>query len=259
MSFAALYKKSILPSMTPAERRDAVVLIIENELGSRNHIRHSLTGSGFPNVIDAGDLALGLEKMQTRKVTHVVFDAGKSALPPKDFLIKALEIEPNLVAIPSSFEPTVDDVFGLLVVGARGYLVKPVTQEGIDNAVVMATKGDPLSDSILYAKDRNEALASLILTALDKLAVVMRQAQQFETAKKEQPKRVIGLRRACEIGNVFADGGLDELLEALIEACIERAEGPASRLGRMRKRLDAKKNKILAGSGSSKEAPNEGS
>ena len=105
----------------------------------------------------------------------------------------------------------------------------------------MATKGEPLSDSILYAKNRNEALASLILTALDKLAVVMRQSLQFETAKAEIPKRKFALKRAVDIGITFALGGGPRLLDSIMDFCLERGKGPASRLGRVRKRLEDRK------------------
>ncbi|MEZ4753608.1 MAG: hypothetical protein R3A13_04765 [Bdellovibrionota bacterium] len=59
----------------------------------------------------------------------------------------------------------------------------------MNESILMATKGEPISDAILYAKTRNEALASLIMTSLDRLAIIMRQAETFDTAKREVPKR----------------------------------------------------------------------
>jgi len=65
----------------------------------------------------------------------------------------------------------------------------------------------------------------------------MRQAQQFETAKRELPRMMSGFKRSAELAMTFAKGGQEGLLEALEKFCIERSKGPATRLGRLRKRL----------------------
>ncbi|RMG40800.1 MAG: hypothetical protein D6719_09895, partial [Candidatus Dadabacteria bacterium] len=134
--------------------------------------------------------------------------------------------------------------FTLLTVGARGFLVKPFTVGGVDDAVTWASKGEPLSDAILYARDRNEALAAHILTSLDKLAVVMRQARKFDTAKREVPRRQAQFERAVMVGKTFAKGGHEDLVRAIAEFCTERANGPATRIGRVRKRLESRKAHI---------------
>ena len=245
MSFEKLYKRSSLPAMTAADRKGANILVVEPDASVRQNMRQILQSAGFANVTDATDYTIALAKLEQRGITHLIFDVKKSNLPPNEFLTKVLEMEPDIISIPSSYEPTLDNVFDLLVLGARGYLVKPFNQQSLDDSMVMATKGEPLSDSILYAKNRNEALASLMVTALDKLAVVMRQAEQFATAKAELPKRVMGFKRASDIGKTFAQGGEDNLLDAIIEFCSERSKGPASRLGRLRKRLDDKKGALI--------------
>ncbi|NDC38659.1 MAG: hypothetical protein EBZ48_11485, partial [Proteobacteria bacterium] len=134
-----------------------------------------------------------------------------------------------------------DDVFGLLTLGARGYIVKPFNSDSIEEAIGLATKGEGISEAILYARDRNEALASLIGSSLGQLATLMRQAQQFESAAREVPKKIRNLQRSVQMGKVFADGGEEALLEAIMAFCLERGEGPASKLGRLRKRIEAKK------------------
>jgi hypothetical protein len=60
---------------------------------------------------------------------------------------------------------------------------------------------------------------------------------QFETAKREIPKALGTLRRSAELAKTFAKGGEDGLIEAMEKFCIERSKGPATRLGRLRKRL----------------------
>ena len=120
-------------------------------------------------------------------------------------------------------------------------MVKPFTEASVDESAVFATKGEPISEAILYAKNRNEALASLAMSALDKLTLAFRQARQFETARREIPKRQAAFRRAIDIGNTFAEGGQAKLAEAIIDFCLDRANGPATQLGRLRKRLEERK------------------
>lgn len=240
--FKRFLSKSSLPTMTDMERKAATILIVDSDSAMRSSIRTALVSLGFANVSDAADHALALTKAQERRFTHVVFEARQTNMPSKDFLYKLLEGDPSIVAVASSFEPTVDDVFGLLISGARGYLVKPFTPAAIDDAMVMATKGEPISEAILFAKDRNEALASLVLTALDKLSLALRQAPQFETAKRDLPKLRAAFRRALDIAHTFAENGDDALLEAILDFCIERSNGPATRLGRLRQRLGQKRS-----------------
>jgi two-component system, chemotaxis family, chemotaxis protein CheY len=235
------FNKSSLPKLSPLERQNSTVLVVEPDINIKNSLRMHISSLGFSAVSETNDRILALQKLEQRKFTHVLFDAKNTNMSGREFLTKVFEYDEDIVAIPTSFEPTVDDVFDLLVIGAKGYLVKPFTEESVDIALVMATKGEPLSDAILYAKDRNEALVSLIMTALDKLATIMRQAQQFETARRELPKAQFGLKRAIDIGHTFAKGGDDKLLEEIIEFCVDRSQGPASKLGRTRKRLSFKK------------------
>lgn len=250
------FNSAALPSMTESERREVSILLIDADAGTRASMRQVLVGLNFGQVTDAPDHNQALTKLQDRRITHVIFDAKKSTMSAKDFLLKLLEMDDKLVTIPSSFEPSVDDVFDLLCVGARGFLVKPFNSSSLDDAIIMATKGDRLSEAILFAKDRNEALASLIFTAFDKLAVIRRQARQFETAKREIPRAEMNLRRAVDIAKTFAKGGDDPLLGAMVEFCLDRASGPATKLGRFRKRLEARKShlqKIV--DGENKEVP----
>ena len=207
MSFEKLYKRGALPKMTDLERKRASVLLVEPDNTVKQNMRRTLIELGFGHVSDAADHVQAFRKLAERNFSHLIFEAKKTTMPALEFLIKVLEIDRDAIMIASSWEPNIDDVFNLLIHGARGYLVKPFTHNSLDDAVVMATKGEPISESILYAKDRNEALASLIMTALDKLAVALRQAQQFETAEREIPRRKLSLERAIDIGRTFAEGG----------------------------------------------------
>lgn len=241
-NFEKLFERQTMPIMSSYERKASRVLVIEPDVSLRNTLRQALVSMGIGGIFDAPNHVQGLQKIQERPFTHIIFDAKQSNMPSADFLQKALELDTELVAIPTSFEPSVDDVFNLLISGARGYLVKPFTTGSVDDAVVMASKGEPISEAVLLAKDRNEALAALVVTTLDKYAHVKRQAYHFETAERELPRRKQHLMRAVDVGRTFARGGEAALLHSIMDFCLERSKGPASRLGRLRKRLESKKN-----------------
>ncbi len=223
--------------MSPAERSRASLLIVESDALERNNLRTTAKALGFGGVADAPNHMVGLERLQERKFTHIIFEAKKTNMSTEDFLAKALEMDNTMVCIPSSYEPNVDDVFQLLINGARGYLCRPFTVDTLDQGIVMATKGEPIADAVLQAKDRNEALVAIMMSSLDKAATIMRQAAQFETARREIPKAMAVLKRSAELAKTFAKGGPDGLIEAMERFCIERSKGPATRLGRLRKRL----------------------
>lgn len=233
------FRKSI--SFNDAERKRLEILVVEPDASNRANFRQALIAQGYAKVSEANDHVSGIDRVRNRPVTHILFDAKATNMSPQDFVVQALEWDPKLTLVPASLEPTVDDVFGLLVLGARGYVVKPFTPETLDVALLMATKGEAISPAILYAKDRNEALASFVLTALDKVAVLTCDARKHETARPELRVAEYHLKRAVDIARTFMKGTEDDLREAFIEFCVERASGPATKLGRLRKRLETRK------------------
>ena len=224
---------------TPSERKRVVVLVVDSQTNDRQNMRVALSTLVYGAYSDVPSHTAGLKRLDERAFTHVIFEAKATDMPATEFLLKILKGSPDLVAIPRSGDPHVDDVFEMLVMGAKGYLVKPFTSESLEQAILMATKGEPIAPSILQAKDRNEALAAVLITSLDRVAEVLREARQFETASREFPRAMASFRRSAELGKTFAKGGKDALLEAIVCLCIERCKGPASRLGRVRRRLNA--------------------
>ena len=227
-------------NLTPKERTNASVLIVETDRNERQNMRTALKQLGFGGISDVPNHLTALERLQDRPITHIIFDAKKTNMPPSEFVTKVMETDPNIIMIPSSSDPNIDDVFDLLVLGARGYLVKPFTTETVDMAIIGATKGEPIADSVKQAKDRNEALVAILMASLDKTATIMRQAKQFDTAKREIPRAMRTFRGSAELAQMFAKNGHEGLIEAMEKFCIERSKGPATRLGRLRKRLKTK-------------------
>jgi DNA-binding NarL/FixJ family response regulator len=231
--------KSTSNVMSPSERQKSSILVVEIDGGERNNLRTALKALGYGGLSDAPTHAAALEKLAERKFTHIIFDAKKTNMPPKEFLEKALNFDPSMICIPSSFEPNVDDVFDLLVCGAKGYLCKPFTIDTVEDAVVSATKGEPISDLVLNAKDRNEALVAILMSSLDKASTVYRQSFQYETAKRELPKCLAYMKRSSDLAKTFSKNGTVGLIEAIEKFCLERSKGPATKLGRLRKRLQS--------------------
>ena len=60
---------------------------------------------------------------------------------------------------------------------------------------------------------------------------------KFDTAKRELPRAMSAFRRSAELARTFCKDGEMGLFTALEKFCIERSKGPATRLGRLRKRL----------------------
>lgn len=223
--------------LTQSERAVANILVVEPEPTDRNLMRTILKGLGYPTISESPNHLASLEKFEGRTFTHIIFDAKKTNCPMKEWFSQIMEIAPNIIAIPASANPSVDDVFDLLLLGAKGYLVKPFTRDTLDASVSLATKGEPIPDVVKQARDRNEALVALMMSSLDRLATIHRQAKQFETAHRELPRAQAAFRQASDLALMFAKGGEDGLVHALERFCVAKSRGPATRLGRLRKRL----------------------
>ncbi|MBX6315605.1 MAG: hypothetical protein IRY99_22230 [Isosphaeraceae bacterium] len=219
------------------------MLLIEPDADDRCRIRSALAALEYGAVCDAQTHIQGLERILQRPVTHVIFDARTTDMAASAFLYKALEVSPEIVAIATSGSPEADAVFDLLIQGARGYAVKPLTTESLDQAIVMATKGDPLSDAVREATNRNEVLVGAMINNLDKVATLVRQARQFDTAKAEATKAMAAFRRSADVAGTFAKDGEEALRQTVEEMCVARGQGPASRIGRLRARLKTNRDK----------------
>ena len=223
--------------LSDAERRTASILLVEPDAADRALLRTTLRALGFTTISEAPSHMAALDKFEGRKFSHIIFDAKKGNYPVIDWFKQVIEIAPDIVAIPASANPSVDDVFEILLLGARGYLVKPFNRDSVEQSIVLATKGEPIPDVVRQARDRNEALVAIIMSSLDRLATVYRQSKQFETAARELPRAVAALRRSSDLALTFAKGGEAGLIEALEKFAVDKSRGPATRLGRLRKRL----------------------
>ncbi len=222
-------------------RHNFSVLVVCANSNTNNQIRQTLKALGFAQISSAPSHIVGLERARDRKFTHVFYDARSSDMPASEFVEKIIEGDEECTLIAVSGEPRVDDVFGQLSAGSRGFLVVPFTVDSIEEVVVQASEGPPLSEAVLHAPDRNTALVGVVLNNLYRVSVLMRQAREFATASRELERQRQSFHRSVEMAKMFCEGSDDDLLSQLVEACIARANLSSTRLGRTRKKLKQKR------------------
>lgn len=204
-------------------------------------LRQSLVSLGFDSISGAQTHAQGLERIQTRTFPLIIFEAGATNIPTREFAIAARRLDEDSTLIALSGAPRIDDVFELLKVGARSFLVTPFTTETLEEVIGRAVLGPPFSDAILDAADRDAALAALILNNLYRLATAMRHHRDFASYSGHVSQYRSALLESTELAKLFSLGGDAVLREKIVEACIVRAQTAATRLGRTRKRLQLKR------------------
>ncbi len=218
-------------------RQSIPVLVVAGNGTTSNQVRQALKTVGFSSVSAAPTHIVAVDRIRGRDFPLIMFDAVSTDMPTIDFVKQTLSMDPNSIMIPISGEPQVDDVFGLLRAGARGFLALPFTVDTLEEVVMRATEGPPLSDAVLNAPDRNAALVGVVLNNLYRTSVLMRQARDFPTARKELDRQQIMLVESMDMARLFCEGGDEQLLEKIVEGCINRANTAATRLGRTRQRL----------------------
>ena len=221
--------------------RQGPTLIVASDRHLGPQIRQSLSGLGFKSISVAISHGQALERLRDRHFPLVLFEATASNVAPKDFVIAAKNLEQDSTLIALSNEPRIDQVFELLSLGTRSFLVLPFTSDVLESVVSRAVYGPPFSDAILEAVDRDGALAALILNSLYRLATAMRHARDFSTFLSNVEAYRRALVESVELAKTFSLGGNDVLREKIVDACIIRGQTAATRLGRTRKRLQLKR------------------
>lgn len=222
------------------ERARVLTLVVEADENDGRDLRAAMQLLGYvpPQVVS--DHSQALKVLQERPFTHVFFTATRTNLSAVEFMRSARAMDANLVAIPTSFDPRIDDIFTLLQEGARWFLVKPFTEEIVDDCLIQATKGEPFSQSLLFAEDRNKAFSALIAANIDRAADTYRDARKYTSARAAQESVMKSLRATAQLARVFAEdatGDRKDLRGTLLDFFSDLARGPATRLGRIRRRL----------------------
>jgi len=219
------------------DRNHFNVMVVCSQGATSSQVRQALKSLGFMQMSTASSHLAAIEKIKVRNFTHVIFDAKTTDMPSLDFVKLIIEMDANSIMIAISEQPRIDDVFGLLRNGARGFLVPPFTTEMLETVLTQATEGPALSEAVLNAPDRNAAFTAIILNNLYRLSVAMRQAKEFSSAIRDVKNYNFALKESVDLAQLFCEGSDDDLREKIIEGCINRAKDAASRLGRLRKKL----------------------
>ena len=223
-------------NLSQAERNNISILLVDGNNLFRTIARDILIQMGISRVSSTSSHQTAVTKISDQPITHVIFTTDKTDMEPLAFVKQVMEIDSKLVLIACAGNPTTDGVFELLQSGARGFLVKPIQADALEETIAVVSKTKQIPDFILDATDRNQALSVLILNSLDSLATVLRQARQFETAKHSIPGALKKFRQAVEVSKQFCEGGEDQLQEAIMSRLETAASEPATRLGKLRKR-----------------------
>ncbi len=219
-------------------RSNVAVMVISKSGQLSNQLRSTLKSIGFTKLTACSSHVAGIDRIKGRTYPLIVFEAQPTDMPTHDFVKQALELDPKSVLIAISNEPRIDDVFGLLRAGARGFVVSPFTIDALEMVIVRADEGPPMSDAILQAPDRNAALVAVVLNNLYRLTVLMRQSREFDSAKKDVGRYKCAFSESMELARMFCESGDEDVLrERVIEDCLSRANSASSRLGRTRQRL----------------------
>lgn len=224
---------------TPAFRPsgDASVMIVHTNSDLLTRMRHVVSNVGFKQIANASHHYQALDRLKERKFQFVFFEAGNTQMSSHEFVRLARNLDPEMIMVAISSEPRVDDVFGLLREGARHYLVPPFNASSVESVLASAMTGPPLSYQVLFAPDRNSALAWAVLNSLDQLAASLCHAKHYRSAQLEIPHKRRQLVEVFEIATTFCEGDIDDLRGKIIDNCIARANTAATRLGRTRIKL----------------------
>ncbi len=225
------------PSQHKRRSRRGPVLVVAGDRHTLASLRQSLAALGFESISTTQTHGQGLERIQTRSFPLIVYEATTTNISVRDFVIAARRMDQESTLIALSSAPRIDDVFELLKVGTRSFLVTPFTTETLEEVIDRAVLGPPFSDAILDAADRDAALAALILNNLYRLATASRHSRDFGSVTAGVLQYRSALIESVELARMFSLGGDLVLREKIIDACIVRGQTAATRLGRTRKRL----------------------
>ncbi len=222
-----------------------LVMCRQKEIGQQ--LQLALKSLGYGRVVSVSTHGQALERVNNiahgKKFSFILFDAKDSDIKAHDFVQAVLHLEPDSVLIPTSHEPQIDDVFGLLREGARSFLVLPFNPETLEQVSESAQEGPPFSASVLRAADRNVALVGVVLHCLYRLAVSMRLARKNPGRNAEAEGLRLAFHEAVDLAKMFCmDGDRERLRATIIEECEKRANIASTRIGRTRRKLAKKRD-----------------
>lgn len=225
--------------LSASEKSNARILIVDADDRDRSALRSLLTQLSFERVTETADLFSAAKKLEERRFSHLLFMIPPDEESGREFLLHALHADPEMACISMSSAPDVDQLFGMLSDGVHGYLLKPFDKANLEETLALATHGERIPPELLRSDNRGQVLISCIAYELDKAAQTVKDSMQRGTPCKDLAQVTCALSHAVHRALACTKGGKAGFLEDLENYFIQRSSGPATRLGRLRKRLAA--------------------
>lgn len=227
-------------SLSPDEWKEIALLLVEPDPAVRRPLLTALGQLCLGGIDNVADHDEALTELKSKSYSHLIFSTTATSLNAVEFLAAVMNVSSDIVALPCSADPDVDQVFDLLMLGARAYLVVPVSVESLSHVVSVATKTEAIPDAMIEGNDKHRSISNMLVNCLDDIAAVMRRAKDSGEEPTALPDLMSKFRDAAEVARVFSSGSELDLIESLQEVCIEKAKVDTStRLGKVRKRLAA--------------------
>jgi len=191
------------------------VLITHRNQNTVEQLRQTIKALGFGMVTYATSHYSAIHKLMERELDYILYDAADTDIPVLSFISQVRNIDEIVVLVALSSSPRVDDVFSQLRSGANHYLVLPFSGNSVEQVMMRALTGPPLSDAVLHADDRDSALAGLVVDNLDRLSVVKRQARDLEISQKTLERWNRKFKESVQLAKTFCEHGHDALLARL--------------------------------------------
>jgi response regulator of citrate/malate metabolism len=219
------------------------VLVSCAKTSVNHHIRSSLQELGFSAVTGVFSHKEAIGKIATTEFRSVFFDIYKTDMAPVDFISKSKEANPSCNLIVVAEEIEVNDVFDLLRVGATGFIVPPFTFDAVEKSISYAERVAAINPELLDADNVSEAVVEAVLNnfeALHKLMAMKNRGQATYQAQKMIQERMGIFRESADVAKAVLAG--EAFLDIVIDRCIDHANKPTTRLGKLRRKLKQDRN-----------------
>jgi DNA-binding NarL/FixJ family response regulator len=228
-------------SLSDEDRSRARVVIASANAQQRNQIKESLEKLGYTSPLCVSKFSGVISRLDERDFTHLICTVDSNDIPPKSFIVQAKQRCADMQCIVMSVEPDVDEMFELLIAGAKAYTAVPASAGELDQTMAFATKGPEIPASVLAKQNRTQAIIAAVLVHLDKLADAKAQCRVDSKLLDYLPFLYASLGSSVETAMKLVRGNLDAYLHLIEMALIKRGSDKATRLGRLRQRLSTER------------------
>ena len=117
--------------------------------------------------------------------------------------------------------------FSLLQNGAKNFVIKPFSEDVLEDALVQATMGEAFNPAILNSDNRNESLLKVVVAQIDKTALAIKDAERHSSAEKKLPILKTELFNSVKMTKAFSEGEESDLMDSVQDVFEKLGEGPS--------------------------------